>query len=220
MLRAVDELGNLVEPRPRARAFCPVCQSPVIAKCGALVTWHWAHQAQAECDSFGEPETEWHRQWKLAFAGLGYAIERVFTDSGETHRADVYDPQRRRVVELQHSAIDACSVWARQQFYERCAGGLVWLFDAQAWNLTLHRRDRYWSFRWRWARRSLFDAFLRPPVYLHLGGTRVLKVMRLYDDETTAGWGYLYYATDKPTLIRRLFGEVHCAESRAAHAPD
>lgn len=209
MLYALDESGALVSAFPHGRAVCPVCRSPVLAKCGELVTWHWAHQAQVECDSFGEPETEWHREWKRAFESLGYTVERVFQGDGETHRADVYDSVRRRVVELQHSALDARAVWARIWFYRQYAGGLVWLFDARAWNLALAWRDGYWSFRWRWPRRSLFDAFRHPPVYLHLGEypTRVLKVMRLYDDTTTAGWGYLTTARDKPSLIRRLFGE-------------
>lgn len=87
------------------RGLCPYCGSEVIAKCGRIKIWHWAHKGMSSCDPWWENETEWHRTWKNHFP-LEWQ-EQIARDpiSGETHIADVKTPHGL-VIEFQHSSID------------------------------------------------------------------------------------------------------------------
>ena len=38
----------------------------LIAKCGPIKYHHWA-RLTADPDTWSEPETDWHREWKLRF---------------------------------------------------------------------------------------------------------------------------------------------------------
>lgn len=48
-------------------AICPLCKKDVIAKCGNIKVWHWAHKNNKDCDSWSDGETEWHLNWKSNF---------------------------------------------------------------------------------------------------------------------------------------------------------
>jgi hypothetical protein len=39
----------------------PNLPEPLKARCGQIVTWHWAHLAREDCDPWAEPDTVWHR---------------------------------------------------------------------------------------------------------------------------------------------------------------
>ena len=67
MLLARDVTGARIRATRGARGSCPSCEAPLIPKCGELVSHHWAHQAEHDCDSWAEPESEWHRSWKARF---------------------------------------------------------------------------------------------------------------------------------------------------------
>jgi competence CoiA-like predicted nuclease len=43
---------------------CLLCREPVIAKCGTMRVWHWAHRGKRTCDAWWEPKTEWHQRWQ------------------------------------------------------------------------------------------------------------------------------------------------------------
>lgn len=123
---AADSLGARIEPTPGARAVCTGCKSEVLAKCGSINVWHWAH-VTAECDPWHEPESEWHRAWKLA----------ADPDQREVvigpHRADIVG-RFGTVIELQHSAISIDEIREREAFYApRSPHGMIWLFDAGEW---------------------------------------------------------------------------------------
>jgi len=62
LLALVD--NNLVEASIGINGVCPGCTRPVIAKCGRQRVRHWADKSNVMCDSWWEPETEWHRFWK------------------------------------------------------------------------------------------------------------------------------------------------------------
>ncbi len=111
--------GERMLPQPRSRGTCPTCKSDVVAKCGRLVTWHWAHAVGAECDPWSEPIGPWHLSWQSLVTP-----DRVEVVMGP-HRADVL-AHDDVVIELQHSSIDADSIAARESFY----GNMIWLFDA------------------------------------------------------------------------------------------
>ena len=59
-----------IKAAPKKEAICPTCLKEVIAKCGRIKVWHWAHKSKLDCDSFSEPETEWHINWKNNFPYL------------------------------------------------------------------------------------------------------------------------------------------------------
>jgi hypothetical protein len=121
-VRWAESQGNRVEATPNQKASCPCCGGEVLAKCGEVVTWHWAHKSR-DCDPWSEPESEWHREWKSLFPR---EMQEVVIGP---HRADVLSP--RGVIELQHSSISAAEIRKREQFYEK----MVWVIDAQ--NFTM-----------------------------------------------------------------------------------
>jgi hypothetical protein len=90
-----------------------------VAKCGAIVSWHWAHLAGADCDRWSEPTGPWHLSWQKA------VDPRCVEQPRGAHRADLVG-NGGVVIELQHSAISADEIRARENFY----GDMIWLFDA------------------------------------------------------------------------------------------
>jgi competence CoiA-like predicted nuclease len=104
------------------------------------VTRHWAHIAR-ECDPWAQPETEWHRGWKLHFLRAGAHIEVVMGERRE-HRADVLLPNGR-VIELQSGFLSVEQIAEREAFYGQ---RLVWLYRCD-WQERLHfgRRGFWWK---------------------------------------------------------------------------
>ena len=47
MMYAIGSGGTLICPAPGSAASCPLCGSPTVPKCGAIVVHHWAHRARA-----------------------------------------------------------------------------------------------------------------------------------------------------------------------------
>lgn len=160
---AVDASDVEVELTGGARALCPLCRSPVMAKCGEIVEDHWAHVSLAECDSWSEGESAWHRGWKDRFPKDWR--ERTVGP----HRADVR-ATNGFVVELQSSSIDPAAIRDREDFY----GRMCWVFDAsEAFNAGRLAFERG-EFKWSHCRRSVEAC--RKPVLLCLGDGRLLEL--------------------------------------------
>lgn len=90
-MQIAEKEGNRVTPSPGAVAVCPNCRQNVIAKCGNVNVWHWAHKS-ADCDP-------WHDSRKVADAKkiitAKYGITRTrMTINGE--RVHVYRTLRRK----------------------------------------------------------------------------------------------------------------------------
>jgi hypothetical protein len=115
--------GNRVEATPGARGSCPGCGSELIAKCGTLKVWHWAHKGQRHCDRWWENETEWHRGWKNNFPTDWQEI-RVRGADGELHIADIKTP-KGLVVEFQRSYLKPEEALKRTVFYKP----MFWVVD-------------------------------------------------------------------------------------------
>lgn len=98
MFYADTEAGRNSEPTPGATGTCALCSGPVLAKCGQVNTWHWAHRADKDCDPWTEPLTDWHRAYQRVVPA-----ERCEVVFGK-HRADVV-AATGQVLELQHSTI-------------------------------------------------------------------------------------------------------------------
>jgi hypothetical protein len=212
MLYAQAADGARIDPRPHERAACPQCGSEVVAKCGRLVTWHWAH-VKRDCDTWSEGESDWHLGWKRR--AVPSACEVVI---GE-HRADIRTPGGT-VVELQHSAIDPRQIAEREAFY----GKLVWLFDARDFDLDLYPHAARVDFEWRRPKKSWLTA--ASPVYWDLGSDFVVKIesIALQPDQTgVRGSGILL---DAACFASAVFGgaarpEIHdAARSRVRRVPE
>lgn len=110
------------------RAICPGCKGEVIAIIGELGRLkHWRHY-NGLCKYDSEPETIWHQEWKNNAKKLGMEIEKIF-DPNQRYRADIYDPKRNMVTEVQHSPIDMETIIVRSSFYESKGIKIRWIFD-------------------------------------------------------------------------------------------
>src|SRR4030095_12105852 len=95
----------------------------MIANCGEVRVWHWAHRGKRTCDRWWEPETEWHRAWKDNFPRDWQ--EHIHHDpSGEKHIAAVRTGPGL-IIEFQHSHLDPQERAARERFY----GNMAWVVD-------------------------------------------------------------------------------------------
>lgn len=112
-----------IEARRGVAATCPGCHGAVIAHCGEVYVDHWAHASRRECDTWHEPETPWHRNWKNQFPIDWQEIIHPAPDQ-QRHIADV-KTARGWVLEFQHSPIEADERRARDAFYPL----LVWIVD-------------------------------------------------------------------------------------------
>lgn len=110
---------------------CPICGNPMIAKCGEVRIWHWAHQGKRFCDSWWENESEWHRAWKAQFPDAWQEVVHP-AENGKKHIADVRT-ERGWVIEFQRSYISPEERRSRGTFYRK----LIWVVDG-----TRRKRDR------------------------------------------------------------------------------
>lgn len=120
--------GLRCAPQPHLIGHCSACDSIMIAKCGKLRAWHWAHQGERHCDPWWE-ESEWHSAWKMRFAEWREVVH--IAPDGEKHIADVKLPDRR-VLEFQRSPISEDERQSREAFYK----SMIWIVDG-----TRRKRD-------------------------------------------------------------------------------
>ena len=113
-----------IEAISKAKAQCPGCLELVVAKCGAQRIHHWAHQSKTNCDSWWEPETEWHRNWKDKFPLEWQECVMRDEKTGELHIADIHTSSGI-TLEFQHSHIDPQEQLSREKFHQN----LTWVVD-------------------------------------------------------------------------------------------
>ena len=116
--------GKRAEPKPNLIGTCQICEADMIARCGKIKVWHWAHKGKRICDSYWENETVWHRDWKNRFPDSWQETVLKDTDTGEKHIADVRT-EDGFVLEFQYSHINAEEQEARESFYRR----MVWVLN-------------------------------------------------------------------------------------------
>lgn len=192
MLNGLDENGNLIYASPSKKALCPFCKKKVIAKCGEINIWHWAHENKQECDSWSEGETDWHLEWKKQFEPYETEVTLIKGDNETKHRADIYyapfNDERKVVVEIQKNHISTNEIQERECFY----GNMCWVFNAEEFkqNLSINKYDngnypksRYFS--WKYKRKSLLVCKL--PIYLDLGEDELFRIVEF---KGRGGYGY------------------------------
>lgn len=121
-----------VLPNPNTTAKCPFCGKKVLSKCGDIKAWHWAHSRGISCDSWYEPETYWHKNWKLTFGkeNCEVKIER----NNSWHIADV-KTKENVVIELQNSPIQKSIIQEREFFYGE---KMIWLINGIDFKNNFH----------------------------------------------------------------------------------
>jgi hypothetical protein len=69
--------GHLVAAAPGQRAVCPYCEGAMLAKCGSILEWHWAHIDQT-CQEWEQRHGRGQTASKenLPPAGTCYTCER------------------------------------------------------------------------------------------------------------------------------------------------
>jgi hypothetical protein len=102
---------------------CPLCENPVIAKCGKIRVRHWAHFAKNNCDHWWENKTEWHEAWQNLFPSEWQEVVHR-AENGEKHIADVKTPQNW-VIEFQYSFLKPEERQVRNSFYQK----VVWVVN-------------------------------------------------------------------------------------------
>lgn len=206
MLYAKNENGIRILPHPQTKAYCPLCNGEVISKCGAIVTWHWAHVSVSDCDSWYESESEWHKQWKYK-----YPEELQEVTIGK-HRADIVT-ENCEVIELQNSYISPDEITKRELFYDK----MVWIFNCidNKNNVKLTPRvgedgTLFYSFKWQHPKKHI--AYTSKPTFLDLG-SKMLLVKKMGKKTPCYGWGYLFDSKDF-TKIRKFNGIKKIEKSR------
>src|SRR5262245_61579053 len=133
--------GQRQEAQPNLSGECRACGNPMVARCGKVRVWHWAHKGTFLCDPWWEweHEGEWHRAWKAEFPDAWQEVIHP-VDNGTKHIADI-ETEHGWVIELQHSPISPEERRSRDAFYRQ----LVWVVDG-----TRRKRDagqfaRAWS---------------------------------------------------------------------------
>ena len=191
MLYAIAENGAKIMPTYSGqRAICPGCHNEVGARCGHINVWHWGHLSGIDCDSWAEPLSVWHLRWQAYLASLGAEIEVNIERDGISHRADAR-MKDGLVIELQHSALSVDEIVERERFYQK----MIWVFDVRSAyekeRFLIRTKDRYSSFRWKHAKKSI--AYTTKPVRLDLGGGEIFRLKKIYPDAPCGGYGHWAY---------------------------
>lgn len=152
MLWAIKE-GERIKAIPNDKALCPLCKKEVISKCGKIKIWHWSHRKDYECDSFSEPETEWHFSWKKLFPKENQEV------NIENHRADIRT-NKGIILELQNSSISPEEIMKREEFYKN----LIWIINGK----TIGKHIEFFKLKFKWKWHQSFY-FARKPIYVDKG---------------------------------------------------
>jgi hypothetical protein len=168
VIYAVTE-NEKVLPSPGARASCPACMSEVLAKCGGIYAWHWAHKSAEDCDAWAEPETEWHRHMKEQVIDRGGRVEVPF----DRHRADAVIG--KAVIEFQHSPLSQEQISEREAFYRYHGLWFLWVLDGSAFADRFRYQERNDGQDWRprrfwWSHGRPCWLAAQRPIMVDLGG--------------------------------------------------
>ena len=187
MLYAYDKNYQRISATPQQRAICPYCKGGMIAKCGEINIWHWAHIADYRCDAWQETESLWHLMYKKYFDPKN--VEVIISKNGEKHIADI-QTNSGLIIELQHSYLSPSDILKRETFY----GNLVWLFDVRksSERIDFRAHDPYTTFRWKHPKKHIATA--KKPVYLDVFEDDNWEFMfwlkKMYMETPCGGWGY------------------------------
>ena len=197
MIIALNNEGERINAIPNTKAICPGCKSVVVSKCGEINVWHWSHLKDADCDSWNEPESLWHKEWKEKYPK---EIREVVIGC---HRADI--KTKRGVIELQSDTLQAEKIIEREEYY----GKMIWLLKGMDFqnNINFREKGDIFTFRWKHPRKSWFSAkksiFIdMEPMYeyfyeedgafshvVKIENREIFWIKKLYPNLPCGGWG-------------------------------
>jgi hypothetical protein len=122
MLYANSPDNQKITASPNSIGTCPYCQKELVPKCGSINIHHWAHKSILDCDSWYEPETDWHLGWKTNFPKE--QVEIPLSLMGKKHIADWFNQSKMKTIEFQYSPISIDDRLEREAFYP----GLTWVY--------------------------------------------------------------------------------------------
>jgi len=196
MFFALDNTGKKVKPTISGQiGTCEICGAKVVGYCGELISWHWKHSVEADCDPWSEAITEWHIEWQKYLEEKGAEIEVVINRYGEKHRADAVMPNGL-IIELQHSSISVQEIAERENFY---GAKMLWVFDT----IDAYESDRFslrkkvgkkHTFRWKHPRKSA--AYTKRQTFLDLGEGSLFQLSKMYPDAPCGGIGEYQVSLD------------------------
>lgn len=179
MMYAIDKDGKKSQAQPMAKGICPECMGAVIARCGSINIWHWAHTTLTDCDMANKQETEWHLRWK-SFFDKKYVEVRL--DNGKIADALLIN---NISIEFQNSRIGSDKI----KEYESTRKNLIWVFNGSTFcdNLYVYKKDNYHKFHWKWAPKTIRSC--DRPVFLDINGdsSTLFLIKKNYGKY---GWGY------------------------------
>lgn len=171
--------GLKIEPKPGLVGYCPECNEEVIAKCGQINIWHWAHRSNSNCP-MSDGETEWHLSWKKKFFP-----EDVEVKLGN-RRADIYFDNK--ILEIQNSSITPEETKQRHIDYFPY-GSIYWIFNgydfADNFNHRLTKKRTGEFFYWKWPRKSILSSVGRKFIDFHNGD--LFEIIKVYTDNKGFG---------------------------------
>lgn len=149
---------------PGARGRCVDCDGILIAKCGEINRWHWAHEADGSTCTGSDGESAWHLAWKAWATQYGARTE---VASGQ-HRADIIWPDGG-VYELQSNYLNPVDIQNREEYW---GDRLTWIYRITAGRNARLINDGDGWFKWR-----------RPPTSMTMHERPILWHLndRIYD---------------------------------------
>lgn len=143
ILFALDLAGNRIfieNAHAGTTYLCEECGTRLMAKNkGSERQHHYAHVPdeknrciQRDCKWRSDLRTEnqmieWHRSWQERYPESQREV--VFKKDGRIFRADVFLPEKREIIEFQHSRITSEDFHERNNFYNSLGYNVIWLFD-------------------------------------------------------------------------------------------
>lgn len=130
MVTAVLDGGRVRAVPGLVEAHCPYCDQPVIAKCGQIIAWHFAHRADSSRCDWDRDETEWHLNWK-SHAPVE-RCERLGSKEGKLARADVIADGV--AIEFQSAYLDDAFRERREYVWDGShptLANILWVVDAR-----------------------------------------------------------------------------------------
>jgi len=170
MIWAKNKEGERIKAKPKEEGICPICESKLVPKCGVVKSWHWSHKSLTDCDSWSEPESEWHLNWKDYFEKEEQEVIM------ENHIADV-KTKNDLIIEFQNSPISPDDICDREIFY----GNMIWILNGESIGKGLNIKDKgnYFTLAWKNPPKSWF--YSEKDIYIDME-KEVMEINDLIDD--------------------------------------
>jgi len=150
-----------IKAYPNGKSICPLCKNKLVAKCGDIKIWHWAHKSKKDCDPWYKGESPWHIKWKEYFPK---ECQEVII---KNHRADI-KTKEGLIIELQSSNISSEEIQKREEFYKN----MIWILNGEtiAKNFVPYKL----RYKWKWFPQSLHA--IKKDVYIDLNDMFLYKI--------------------------------------------